>query len=59
MSTYLREDYYYVNLFQGGLLLCQPISGGIINVSTYFREEGENSSEKISNGELDKEVVHP
>ena len=35
------------------------ILGRIIIVSTYFREEGENSSEKISNGELDKEVVHP
>ena len=28
-------------------------------VSTYFREEGEKSCEKISNGELDEEVVHP
>ena len=26
---------------------------------TYFREDGENGSEEVGDGELDKEVVHP
>ena len=28
-------------------------------ILTYFREEGETSGEEVSNGELDKKVIHP
>ena len=31
----------------------------MIIILTYFRKERETSSEEVSNGELDKKVIHP
>ena len=46
-------------LFNCFFLIFEIFKVSINDNFTYFREDGENGSEEVGDGELDKEVVHP